>query len=126
PALSIGIFSPCALAQAIASGYPASACRTTPSHSTLRNALIPTPRQQGMDGEATQTDTPYWQWARLRGRVFGLARAPCPLCRRGALRIMAALTQESMLTRLLRHRKRASVPPPMAPARCRQELCAFD
>ena len=46
--------------------------------------------------------------------------ATCPLCRRGALRIIAALTQASVLTRLLRPLKLASVPPPMAPARSRQ------
>jgi hypothetical protein len=53
---------------------------------------------------------------------------PCdlPLCRRGALRIIAAITQESVITRILRHLKLASVPPPIAPARCRQELFVFD
>ena len=49
-----------------------------------------------------------------------------PLCRRGSLRIMAAITQESVITRSLRHRTLASVPPPIAPARCRQEILAFD
>ena len=53
---------------------------------------------------------------------------PCdlPVCRRGALRIIAAITQESVITRILRHCKLASIPPPIAPARCRQELFAFD
>src|SRR5712691_5933228 len=46
--------------------------------------------------------------------------APCPLCRRGALRSIAAMTQESVMTRLLRHRTLASVPPRSAPARARQ------
>ena len=49
-----------------------------------------------------------------------------PLCRRGSLRIIAAITQESVLTRILRHCKLASVPPPIAPARLRQEIFAFD
>ena len=39
-------------------------------HSTLRAAIIPTPRQQGVDGEEAKTGTPYWNWARLLGRVF--------------------------------------------------------
>ena len=52
--------------------------------------------------------------------------ATCPLCRRGALRIMAAITQESVITRILRHGKLASVPPPLAPAHCRQEKFALD
>jgi hypothetical protein len=108
-------------------------------HSKLRAAIIPTPRQQGVDGEETQTGTPYWHWARLLGRVFALDMATClpplcgwrelcdlPLCRRGALRIIAAITQESVITRLLRHLQLASVPPPIAPARCRQERCALN
>ena len=88
-------------------------------HSRLRAASMPTPRQQGMDGEDTQTGTPSWHWARLLGRVFALDMAPCPLCRCGALRIMAAITQEAVMPRILRHGTLASVPPPIAPARCR-------
>jgi Putative transposase/Transposase zinc-binding domain len=95
-------------------------------HSHLRGAIRPTPRQQGMDGEETQTRTPYWPWARLLGRVFGLEMAPCPFCRRGTLRIIAVITQESVITRILRHLQLASVPPPIAPARGRQEIIAFD
>jgi hypothetical protein len=55
-------------------------------------------------------------------------REPCdlPLCRRGSLRIMAAITQESVMTRILRHLQLASVPPPIAPARLRQEIFVFD
>src|SRR5262245_30310113 len=34
-------------------------------HSHLRGAIIPTPRQQGVDEEATDTGTPHWHWARL-------------------------------------------------------------
>ena len=60
-------------------------------HSTLRAAIIPTPRQQGIDGEQRKTGTPYWDWARLLGRAFDLAMATCPLCRCGALRIIAAI-----------------------------------
>jgi hypothetical protein len=95
-------------------------------HSTLRAAIIPTPRQQGVDGEDTKTGTPSWHWARLLGRVFDLDTATCSFCRRGPLRIIAAMTQESVITRILRHLKLASVPPPIAPARCRQAIRAFD
>jgi len=108
-------------------------------HSKLRDAIIPTPRQQGVDGEEKKTGTPYWHWARLVGRVFDLAMATClpplcgrrepcdlPFCCRGARRIIAAITQESVITRILRHLKLASVPPPIAPARLRQEIFAFD
>src|SRR5882672_11850804 len=88
-------------------------------HSPRRGAIIPTPRQQGVDEDEAKTGTPSWSWARLLGRVVALDMAPCPLCRRGALRIIAAITQESVITRLLRHLKLASVPPPIAPARSR-------
>src|SRR5437016_14443016 len=60
------------------------------------------------------------------GRVFDPDMATCPLCRRGSLRIIAAIAHESVTTRILRHLKLASVPPPIAPACCRQEIFAFD
>ncbi len=44
----------------------------------LRATIIPTPRQQGVDGDETKTGTPYWNWARLLGRVFDLDMANCP------------------------------------------------
>ena len=95
-------------------------------HRHLRGAIRPTLRQQGLDGEEAPPGTPYWPWARLLGRVFGLEMAPCPLCRRGTLRIMAVITQEAVMTRILRHLQLASVPPPIAPARVRHEIAAFD
>src|SRR6266702_4311630 len=95
-------------------------------HSHLRGAIIPTPRQQGLDGAEAPTGTPYWPWPRLLGRVCGLEMATCPFCRRGTLRLIAVITQESVITRILRHLQLASVPPPIAPARARQELFAFD
>ena len=63
----------------------------------------------------------YKSWARLLGRVFALDMATCPLCHRGSLCIIAAITHEAVITRILRHGKLASVPPPIAPARARQE-----
>jgi len=95
-------------------------------HSHLREAIRPTLRQQGLDGEEAPPGTPYWPWARLLGRVFGLEMCTCPFCRRGTLRIIAVITQESVITRILRHLQLASVPPPLSPARARQALFAFD
>ena len=57
----------------------------------------------------------------LLGRVFALDLATCPLCYRGSLRIIAAMTQKSVITRILRHCMLASIPSPIAPARSRQE-----
>jgi hypothetical protein len=56
-------------------------------HSKLRATIIPTPRQQGVDGAASKTGTPYWHWARLLGRVFDWDMATClpPLFGGGSL-----------------------------------------
>ena len=94
-------------------------------HSKLREAIRPTPRQQGKEAEAARPRTPYWSWARLLERVFGLEMTTCPVCRRGTLRLIAVITQESVMTRILRHLQLASEPPPIAPSRVRQEIWAF-
>ena len=95
-------------------------------HSSLRGAIIPTPRQQGMEDEETDTASPRWSWARLLKRVFALDMARCPFCQRGgALRIIAAITQGEVIRKILRHLKLAANPPPIAPARVRQEAFAW-
>src|SRR5436190_135020 len=50
-----------------------------------RGAIIPTPRQQGVDEEETDTGSPRWGWARRLKRVFALAMARCPCCQQGSL-----------------------------------------
>jgi hypothetical protein len=80
----------------------------------------------GYGRRGNEDGNPLLELGRLLGRVFELDMATCPLCRRGSLRIIAAITQESVITRILRHLKLASVPPPIAPARCRQKIFAFD
>jgi hypothetical protein len=47
--------------------------------------------------------------------------ARCPFCQHGALRIIAAITQAEVIGKILHHLKLAADPPPIAPARCRQE-----
>jgi hypothetical protein len=89
-------------------------------HSSLRGAITPTPRQQGVEGGDATTESPRWSWARLLKRVFALELAPCPFCRQGALRMIAAITQAEVLRKMLRHLKLAADPPPLAPARARQ------
>jgi hypothetical protein len=73
---------------------------------------LPSPRQQGVDGNEARTGTPRWSWAWLLGRVFDLEMAACPFCRRGSLRIIAVITHEAVVTRILRHLKLATIPPP--------------
>jgi Putative transposase len=90
-------------------------------HSKLRVTIIPTPRQQGVDEEDTDTGIPRWSWARLLGRMFDLELATCLFCHHGSLRIIAVITQETVITHILRHLKLAAVPLPIAPARLRQE-----
>ena len=94
-------------------------------HSHLRGAIIPTPRQHGVDEEETDTGSPRWSWARLLKRVFALAMARCPWCQEGALRIIAAITQGKVIRKIPQHLKLSADPPPMAPARVRQEAFAW-
>ena len=95
-------------------------------HSHLREAIIPTPRQQGReDEEETDTRSPRWSWARLLKRVFALDMAHCPWCPQGALRIIAAIMQGEVIRKLLRHLKLVVDPPPIAPACVRQEAFAW-
>jgi hypothetical protein len=92
-------------------------------HSHLRAAILPTPRQQGLDGEEMPRSTPYWPWARLLKRVFALEMGTCPWCQRGTLRLIAVITQGEVIRKILRHLKLAADPPPIAPARARQAPC---
>ena len=94
-------------------------------HSHLRGAIIPTPRQQGVDKEATDTGSLCWRWARLLKRVFALDMARCLWCQEGTLRIIAAITHGEVIRTILRHLKLAVDPPAMAPARVRQEAFAW-
>jgi hypothetical protein len=88
---------------------------------TTRAAIIPTPCQQAVGVDEAKTKTPYWNRARLLGRVFALDMATCPFCPGSSLQIMAAITQESVITRILRHHKLTSISPPIALTRLRQE-----
>ena len=85
-------------------------------HSKLRSAITPTPRQQGKDKPAGNTPSPYWGWARLLKRVFAIDMERCPVCQQGTLRIIAAITEASVIKKILRYLKLAVDPPPIAPA----------
>ena len=86
-------------------------------HSHLRAAIIPTPRQQGLEASEGRIPSPNWTWARLLKRVFAIDMERCPVCQQGRLRIIAAFMERSVIQKILRHLKLAVVPPPMAPAR---------
>jgi hypothetical protein len=92
-------------------------------HSHLRGAIIPTPRQQGLDEPEACPPAPRWSWARLLQRVFGLEMAHCPFCHQGTLRIIAVITQGEVIRKILRHLKLSADPPPIAPARSRHAPC---
>jgi hypothetical protein len=80
-------------------------------HRHLRGAIIPTPRQQGVDAEETDTGSPRWSWGRLLQRGFALALARCPWCQRGALRLLAALTHGEVIRKRLQPLQRSADSP---------------
>jgi hypothetical protein len=94
-------------------------------HRPRRGVLIPTPRQHGVDEAETDTGSPRWRWARQLKGVFAGDMARCPWCQQGALRLIAALTHGAGIRQILQQRKRAADPPPIAPARARQEAFAW-
>ena len=94
-------------------------------HSHLRGAIMPTPRQQGVATEATDTGSLCWRWARLLKRVLALDLARCPWCPEGTLWMMAAITQGEVIRTILRPLQLAVDPPAMAPACVRQEAFAW-
>ena len=94
-------------------------------HSHLRAAIIPTPRQQGVEAP----DRP--DARRRTGRGHGCSSASsridmarCPVCQQGRLRIIAAITEVNVIQKILRHLKLAVDPPSIAPAR--QAAFAWD
>jgi hypothetical protein len=93
-------------------------------HSNLRSAIIPTPRQQGLEEPEDRTASPNWTWARLLKRVFAIDMERCPMCQQGRLRIIAAITERSVIQKILRHLNLAVDPPPIAPAQ--QAAFAWD
>jgi hypothetical protein len=66
---------------------------------------------------------PHWSWARLLKRMFALDMATCPSCHRGALQLIAVMTQGKVIRTIRRPLKLAADLPPLAPARARQATC---
>ena len=79
---------------------------------------------KGVEEPEGRRPSPHWTWARLLKRVFAIDMARCPVCQQGTLRIIAAITEVSVIQKILRHLKLAVDPPPIAPAR--QAAFAWD
>jgi hypothetical protein len=94
------------------------------AHSKRRDAITPTPRQQGIESVASPASS-RCGWARLLKRVFNIDMERCPRCQSGVLRLIAAITEPPVIRRLLTHLKLAADPPPIAPARLAQEQFAW-
>ena len=94
-------------------------------HSRRREAVIPTRRQQGVEGHEASPEATRWRWARLLQRVFPIDMATWPCCQRGSLRIIVAITQVEVIKKIRRPLKLAADPPPIASARLRQEAFAW-
>src|SRR5262249_61639565 len=94
-------------------------------HTPGGGAPPPPPRQHGIDEEAANPGPPLWTGTRLLKRVFALDMARCPWCQRGALRIIAAIMHGEVIRKILCHLKLAADPPPIAPARVRQEAFSW-
>ena len=90
--------------------------------SKLRGVIIPTPRQQGLEEPDASTPSPHWSWARLLKRVFAIAMARWPRCQQGTLRIIAAITEGSVIKKILRHLKLAVDHRPLR-QRAKPRLC---
>ena len=106
----------CSVAPGAASRISAPAARLSAARQT---SVEPGDHRQCLLGPMADTRTS------VAFVASGLRFLPLLLQRRGALRIIAAIPQEAVITRLWRHCKRASGPPPRAPARCRQETGAW-
>src|SRR4029453_10752932 len=94
-------------------------------HSHRREALSPTPRQPGRTDDAPDAEAPRWGGARLLKGGLALAMARCPFCPQGPLRMIAASTHGEGIRTILQPLKLAVDPPPIAPARVRQEAFAW-
>ncbi len=69
-----------------------------------------------MEEPEARTPSPPWSRARLLKRVFAIDMERCPRCQQGTLRIIAAITEVSVIKQILRYLKLAVDPPPIAPA----------
>ena len=92
-------------------------------HRKRRGAVIPTPRQWGVEEPEARTGAPRWSWARLLTRVFARTMETCPSCLQDSLRLIAAITQPEVIRKILCHLKLSDDPPPIAPARSCHEAC---
>ena len=58
-------------------------------------------------------------WAKLLARVFGVDVSKCVHCN-GKMKIIASIKDPPVIKRILTHLGLSPIPPPLAPARCRE------
>jgi len=80
------------------------------------NELPGTRRPQSGDASPPIRRRTPMPWAQLLHRVFFISAMRCPRCS-GAMVILAFLSDPPVFTRILRHLRLPTVPPPVAPAR---------
>jgi hypothetical protein len=66
--------------------------------------------------EKSVGDVEHYDYRSRLKRVFAIDMERCPGCQQGTLRIIAVITQGSVIQKILRHLKLAVDPPPLAPA----------
>ncbi len=79
------------------------------SYSKRRRSITPTPRQQGVEEPDASLPSSHWSWARALTRVFAMDMERCPVCQQGTLRIIATMTQGSVIRKSLRHLKLVAI-----------------
>ena len=73
-------------------------------------------------GQAASTTTPlrrrraHLKWAQLLGRVFSLDALECPQCQ-SAMVVLAFISDPPVVSKILRHLKLPTAPPPVAASR---------
>ena len=69
-----------------------------------------------LEGASHPTSSARMSWARLLKRVFDIDIEHCPHCG-GTMKIIAAIEQPAVITKILDHLGQSTRAPPLAPAR---------
>ena len=101
---------------ALACGVPATSSASQPLARRVRQGgqreACGPPSAQGNVVAGGKNRVLFLDTVRLLKWVCALDMARCPFCQRGALRIIAPITQGEVISTILRHRQRAADPRP--------------